>query len=242
MAKIKISRPRFKFKLFPREEKLEIPQTIIVSEVLLLPIVFTLIMLTIGYIAAILSLVLIATASFTAIYFYSYAATSLKHRLMRVAAEYGVPITIEKVMTSFGNVAYAAILITPIGLYLALYFSRQFNLPTHITTLIIGIVALAPALALFLAQVSLSVSVKFRASRIDEELPYFPVIVRILDLALVPFDRILEFMKRSWLSAIAFEISIAEKMASFTGVTLPEAVYRRAQRVHRKLADTIRVW
>ncbi len=241
MAKVKIGKFKFKFKLFPGEERLEIPQTIIVSEVLLLPIVFTLIMLTIGYIAAILSLILITVASFTAIYFYSYAATSLKHRLMRVAAEYGVPITIEKVMTSFGNVAYAAILITPIGLYLALYFSRQFNLPAHITTLIIGIIALAPALALFLAQASLSVSVKFRASKIDEELPYFPVIVRILDLALVPFDRILEFMKRSWLNAIAFEISIAEKMATFTGVTLPEAVHRRAQRVHRKLADTIRV-
>lgn len=241
MARAKIGKLKLRFKILPGEERLEIPQTIIVSEVMLLPIVFTLIMLTIGYVAALLSLLLIAAASFTAIYFYSYAATSLKHSLMRTAAEYGVPIAIEKIMSSFGNVAYAAILATPIGLYLALYFSQRLNLPTHITTLIIGIIALAPALALFLAQASLSLSVKFRASKIDEEIPYFPVIVRILDLALVPFDRILEFMKRSWLSAIAFEISIAEKMASFTGVTLPEAVYRRALKVHRKLADTIRV-
>ena len=228
-----------KFKLF--KEKLEIPQTIIVSEVLLLPIVFTLMMLTLGVLMAVLSLVLIAAASFTAIYFYSYAAGALKTRLMRTAAEYGVPIAIEKVMTTFGNVAYAAILATPIGLYVALYFAHQLHLPLYTTTLIIGVMALAPALAIFLTHFSMSATVKFRASRIEEELPYFPVIARILDLALVPFEKILEFVERSWLKAIAFEISIAKKMAQFTGVTLPEAVYRRALRVHRKFADTLRV-
>ncbi len=228
-----------RFKLF--KEKLEIPQTIIVSEVLLLPIVFTLMMLTLGVLMAILSLVLIAAASFTAIYFYAYAAGALKTKLMRTAAEYGVPIAIEKVMTTFGNVAYAAILATPIGLYIALYFAHQLHLPLYTTTLIIGVMALAPALAIFLTHFSMSATVKFRASRIEEELPYFPVIARILDLALVPFEKILEFVERSWLKAIAFEIGIAKKMAQFTGVTLPEAVYRRALRVHRKFADTLRV-
>ncbi len=232
---------KFRFRLRLFKEELEVPQSIIVSEILLLPIVFTLIMLTLGVSIAVLSLILIVAASFTAIYFYMFAASSLKSILMRTAAEYGVHISIDKVMSTFGNVAYTAILITPIGLYAALYVSRQLNLPVHITTIAIGIMALAPAIAILLAHLSMTATVKFRASRIEEELPYFPVLARILDLALVPFERILEFVEKSWLKAIAFEISIAKKVSRFTGVTLPEAVYRRALKVHRKFADTIRV-
>lgn len=232
-----------RFRFIPRifGEELEIPQSIIVSEILLLPIIFTLIMLTLGVLVAILSLVLMVAASFTAIYFYMFAAGSLKTVLMRTAAEYGVHISIDKVMSTFGDVAYTAILITPIGLYAALYISHQLNLPFHITTIAIGIMALTPAIAIFLAHFSMTATVKFRASRIEEELPYFPVLARILDLALVPFERILEFVEKSWLRAIAFEISVAEKVSRFTGVTLPEAVYRRAMKVHRKFADTLRV-
>ena len=239
MVLAKERKPRFRIRLF--KEELEIPQSIIVSEVLLLPIMFTLIMLTLGVLVAILSLILIIAASFTAIYFYIFAASSLKTALMRTAAEYGVHMSIDKIMSTFGNVAYMAILITPIGLYAALYISKQLHLPFHITTIAIGIMALSPAIAIFLAHLSMTATVKFRASRIEEELPYFPVLARILDLALVPFERILEFVEKSWLKAIAFEISVARKVSQFTGVTLPEAVYRRAMKVHRKFADTIRV-
>ena len=221
-------------------EKFEIPETIILSEVILLPPVFIAIALTLGFWAAILGLLLITAASFTAIYFYHYASVLLKTRFMKTAAEYGVSLDIERVMSLYGNMAYAVIIATPMGLYFAMYASRLLNLPFYISSLIIGAVALMPAAILLSAHLAISLSVKFRASKIEDELPYFPIIVRILDLALVPFDRILRFLEKSWLRAVAFEVQVASRLAQFTGVTLPEAVYRRAQRVHVKFAEALR--
>ena len=233
-------RPRLEFLRKLIRERFEIPETIILSEVVLLPPIFIAIALTLGFWAAILGLVLITAASFTAIYFYHYASVLLRTKFTKMAAEYGVTLDTERVMSLYGNMAYIAIIATPMGLYFAMYVSKLLNLPFYISSIIIGAVALMPAAILLSAHLAISLSVKFRASKIEDELPYFPIIVRILDLALVPFDRILRFLEKSWLGALAFEVHVASRLARFTGVTLPEAVYSRAQKLHAKFAEALR--
>ena len=216
------------------------PRDIIISEIIMLPIIFTIAILSMGIMAALVGLVLTLLASYIAIYFHRYTSTSIKEMLMSKALETGAPIYIENVLITYSAISYLSILLTPIGLYVTMYLLQLFRIPVFISSILISIVAMMPLMVMASSYVSISLSVRARAGRIEEELPYFPVIIQILDLALVPFDRALLFLKRSWLKAIAFEVSLAEKMARFTGVTLHEAFYRHALRVNKRLADMVK--
>lgn len=216
------------------------PRDIIITEIFVLPIIFTITMLTMGVMIALISLILTILASFTAIHFHRYMTTSIKNMLLSKALETGVPLYIENILITYSTISYLSILLTPIGLYLVIYVLRLLNFPLYISSILISLIALMPILIMYISYMSIVATVKVRAGKIEDEIPYFPVIIRILDLALVPFDRALLFLKRSWLRSIAFEVSIAEKMAKFTGITLQEAFYRHIARVNKRLADMVK--